>query len=70
MFGKLIFQVIIIVVALIPVWIFLVAQSLLSPSGFFENVVMLILAWIVLGGLQIAFLIFGLAISAGLWAKR
>ncbi len=60
-------QVLVIVLALIPLWIFFAAWSFLGPSGFFENVVMLILGWIVLGGAQIMFAIVGFALSLSLW---
>jgi hypothetical protein len=55
------------VLALIPTWIFLGVKSFANPEGFWQNIVLLGVGVWVLGGIQMVFVIGGLAVSFSVW---
>lgn len=54
---KFIFALVALVFALIPMWVYLFATSMMNPEGFWQQLVMAGLALWFLGGLQVALLI-------------
>lgn len=55
------------VVAAIPLWIWLAAHNMLEPNGFWQEIVVLGLGVWILGGLQIIFVFFLLVWLVALW---
>jgi hypothetical protein len=66
--SKLVIQLVILIVALTPTWLFLLARAMLGPSGFVENLLMVIIGWLVLGSTQLVCLFFAGILSLSMWA--
>ena len=64
---KHVFAGIIVILTLIPVWIFLLLKYLLNPEGFWQNLVTYGLGLFFLGSLQIVFIIFGIGLLFSLY---
>lgn len=54
----------------IPLWIWLGCYYFLSPTGFWEKLVMFGLGAWALGGIQLIFMIFAVAMIAMIWNER
>ena len=66
-FVKHVFAGIIVILTLIPAWIFLLLKYLLNPEGFWQNLVTYGLGLFFLGSLQIVFIIFGIGLLFSLY---
>ena len=51
MFGRVVFTLVVIALALIPTWFFLFLRSIANPTGFWQNIVTFGLGIWLLGGL-------------------
>lgn len=63
--SKLLLSLLGVLIAGIPVWLYLIASNLLNPEGFWQNLVVLGIGLYVLGGFQI---LFGIGLLVWLWA--
>ena len=50
-------------VALLPIWFFLITRYLMSPEGFWQNLLLFGVAGLFLWGIQVIFVILGLALT-------
>lgn len=66
---KLSLQLLIIVVALVPLWIFIALWFVLAPNSFFESFAMLVLGWFFFGTFQGICLVGGFMLSLSLWEE-
>lgn len=69
-FARLMLSAVCIVLALVPTWFFLVARSLLSPEGFWQEVFVFGVGLYFLGGLQIFLAIALLFVLAAIWTVK
>ncbi len=69
MFGRVVFTLVVIALALIPTWFFLFLRSIANPTGFWQNIVTFGLGIWLLGGLQLIFLVVGAFVLLAVLAK-
>jgi hypothetical protein len=67
--AKLALSVVILALAAIPTWLYLVAQHFLQPEGFWQKLITVGLGLCFLGTLQVIFLIFAVAIILIFWLE-
>ncbi len=63
------FSIISLVIALIPLWFFMLIKYLLAPQGFWQNLVIYGLGFWFLAAFQVVFLIFWIIVLIGIWGK-
>jgi hypothetical protein len=69
-FGAFILSLIAAAICLWPVWLWLLAKSLLSPHGFWQEFFLLGVGVWFLGGAQVVFLIILIIVLFFIWADR
>lgn len=65
---KLLMSLISLVIALIPVWIFLVFKWLLAPEGFWQNLILLILGLSFFGFIQLVLICIWIWFVCSVWS--
>lgn len=68
--GKMVFSLIFLAVTLTPFWFYLFIKWVLSPQGFWQNLVALGLGVCFLGTFQTIFLIIWIVCMFGFWKKE
>ena len=66
-FVKIYFSIIVIIIGLIPLWIFLLIQNLLSPEGFWQNIFVYGVGLYFLGAFQFLLLFFLIICILKIW---
>lgn len=62
--GKFVVIFVIWVLALIPIWVYTFFRWLIEPTGFWQELALFGVAFIVIGWLQVILLVFGFALTA------
>lgn len=66
-FGKILWSLLVIAIGLIPVWIYLIARLLLTPNGFWQELVLVGFGVWVLGFLQLVLVIIIIGLVFLIW---
>ncbi|MEN9614383.1 MAG: hypothetical protein RLZZ347_690 [Candidatus Parcubacteria bacterium] len=65
--GKILWSLVVVVLGLIPLWIYLIARLLLQPHGFWQELVLVGLGLWVLGFVQFVFAVIGIFLIFLIW---
>ncbi len=65
--GKILWSLVVLVVGLVPVWIYLIVRLLLTPNGFWQELVLVGLGVWVLGSIQVILFIVLLILLFAIW---
>ncbi len=66
-FGKILWSLLVAVIGLIPVWLYLIARMLLTPNGFWQELVLAGISLWVLGSIQVILFIGLLILLFAIW---
>ncbi len=67
--GKIVLSLIVMAIAAIPLWFYLILQHFLQPEGFWQKLILVGAGFYFLGFLQLIFLIVGVVLVFVLWTE-